>query len=371
MDAPPNRTPSSRLEEGSRHVWPAIVTVALLLSLLACQSPAEAPTPTRVATPMATASAAPAPPTPTTLATPLATATAAPAYPLSLVDDDGTTVVIDAAPERVISLSPAITETVFALGAGDRLVGGTDFDDYPAEAAALPDVVVNVRVLIEQIVELEPDLVLAAGNNFTPAADIARLRELGMPVLVTYADAMDGAQHDIRLIGSALGADAEAEQIVDGMEARVAEVTAAVGAIEDRPRVFYELGADTQIYAPAPDSFPADLITLAGGEPITTTDPAVFSISLERVVALDPEVIVLGDANYGVCPGDVSGRPGWGSITAVRDGAIVPVDDILVTRPGPRLGEGLAALTLAIHPEADIEPPVGAAVLCAASETGG
>lgn len=345
MDASRNTTPSPRPAEGSRHVWAALAVVALVSSVLACQAPAMAPTPTAVASP-----------------------TAAAAYPLSLVDDDGTTVVLDAAPQRVISLSPAITETVFALGAGDLLVGGTDFDDYPAEAAALPDVVANVRVLLEQIVELDPDLVLAAGNNFTPPADIARLRELGLPVLVTYADSMDGALHDIRLIGSALGGDAQAEAIVAGMEARVAEVSAAVGAIEARPRVFYELGAEPQLYGPAPDSFPADLITLAGGEPITTTDPTVFTISLERVVSLDPEVIVLGDANYGVCPGDVSGRPGWGAMTAVREGAIVPVDDILVTRPGPRLAEGLVALTLAIHPEADIEPPVGAAVLCAASE---
>jgi iron complex transport system substrate-binding protein len=318
------------------------------LALLACQSPTAAPT-----------------------STPVATAAAPPAYPLSLVDDDGTTVVIDAAPERVVSLSPAITETVFALGAGDRLVGGTDFDDYPPEAAAVPDVVANVRVLLEQIVELEPDLVLAAGNNFTPAADISRLRELGLPVLVTYADSMEGALHDIRLIGSALGADAEAERIVGGMEARVTEVSGAVEEIDDRPRVFYELGAEPQLYGPAPDSFVADLIALAGGEPITTNDPAVFTISLERLVSLDPEVIVLGDANYGTCPGDVTGRPGWGSMTAVLEGAIVPVDDIIVTRPGPRLGEGLAALTLAIHPEAGIESPVGAAVLCAASETGG
>lgn len=348
MKAPDLQAPSARDGKGFRHVRLALAAFAsaVLISATGCKV-ADFPAPP---------SATPSP--------------AAPAsFPRQLVDDEGTSVTLEAAPQRVISLSPAITETVFALGAGDLLVGGTDFDDYPAEAAALPDVVANVRVLLEQIVELDPDLVLAAGNNFTPPADIARLRELGLPVLVTYADSMDGALHDIRLIGSALGAASEAEAIVDGMEARVAEVSAAVGTIEERPRVFYELGAEPQLYGPAPESFPADLITLAGGEPITTTDPAVFTISLERLVSLDPEVIVLGDANYGVCPGDVSGRPGWGSMTAVREGTIVPVDDILVTRPGPRLAEGLAALTLAIHPAADIEPPVGAAVLCAASET--
>ena len=344
MDAPDFQAPSARGGKGFHRSWRLVAAIALV-ALVGCQ-PAVAP------------SASPA-------------ATAATTFPREVIDDEGTSVRLDERPERVVSLSPAITETVYALGAGDRLVGGTDFDDYPAEAAALPDVVANVRVLLEQIVELEPDLVLAAGNNFTPPADIARMRVLGLPVLVTYAESMDGALHDIRLIGSAIGADAEAEAIVAGMEARVAEVAGAVGTIDDRPRVFYELGAEPQLYGPAPESFPADMITLAGGEPITTTDPTVFTISLERVVALDPQVIVLGDANYGVCPDDVSGRPGWGSITAVREDAIVPVDDIIVTRPGPRLAEGLAALTLAIHPAADVEPPVGAAVLCAASETDG
>lgn len=345
MDAPNRQAPSARHGKGFSHAWLALASVVLVVAT-ACQVASTSAPPSAPPSPAATAS-----------------------FPRTVVDDEGTSVTIDAAPQRVISLSPAITETIFALDAGERLIGGTDADDYPAEAAALPDVVALVHVLLEQIVDLEPDLVFAAGNNFTPPADIARMRELGLPVLVTYAESVDGALRDIELIGSALGADAKAAAIIDGMEARVAEIGAEVETITDRPRVFYELGAEPQLYGPAPESFPADLITLAGGEPITTTDPTVFTISLERVVSLDPEVIVLGDANYGTCPGDVTGRPGWGSMTAVREGAIVPVDDIIVTRPGPRLGEGLAALTLAIHPDAEIDPPVGAAVLCAASET--
>jgi iron complex transport system substrate-binding protein len=174
---------------------------------------------------------------------------------------------------------------------------------------------------------------------------------------------MDGVLADIRLIGQAVGAASEAESIVADIQERIDEVDSAVASL-DRPRVFYEIGYEPEIYGPAPESFIADMVELAGGEPITTTDPAVFSISLERLATLDPEVIVLGDAAYGVCPTNVVIRPGWASITAVRDGNVRPVDDIIVTRPGPRIGEGLAALTLAIHPEAEIEPPSGAAELC-------
>jgi iron complex transport system substrate-binding protein len=303
-------------------------------------------------------------PTPTIHPTATPAPTAAGAWPRTLVDDEGTTIELDARPERVISLSPANTEIVFALGAGDRLVGRTDYDDYPPEAATRPAVATFTGVILEQAVDLEPDLVLAAGNNFTPATDIERMRDLGLTVLVVYAETMGEVLADIRLIGRALGADEAADAIVRQMETRISEVREAATVVGERPRVFYQIGSEPEIYAPAPNSFIADMVVLAGGEPITTTDPAVFSISVERLIDLDPEVIVLGDAAYGVCPAAVRQRPGWGSMTAVREGAIRPVDDTIVTRPGPRLAEGLAALALAIHPDADIAPPAAGTPVC-------
>ncbi|MEZ4596518.1 MAG: helical backbone metal receptor [Chloroflexota bacterium] len=104
----------------------------------------------------------------------------------SVTDDTGVVVTIAGTPARIASLSPAITEIVFALGAGDRLVGGTDFDDYPADILALPDIATYQGVLVERLAALEPDLVLASGMGLTPDADIARLRELGYPVVTTY-----------------------------------------------------------------------------------------------------------------------------------------------------------------------------------------
>jgi iron complex transport system substrate-binding protein len=283
-----------------------------------------------------------------------ATWASAATFPLTVVDDEGTSLALEAVPQRVISLSPANTEIVFALGAGERLVGGTDFDDHPAEAAALPDVATFTGVIMERVVALEPDLVLAAGNNFTPAADIARMRELDIPVLVVYAETVADVVADVELIGMAIGEAEAAETLADEMRTRLAQVEAAVAGFEDRPRTFYQIGSEPEIYGPAPGSFVADMVELAGGTPITTDDPAVFSVPLERLVEEDPEIIVVGDAIYGVCPDVVGARPGWGGMTAVRDGAIRPVDDIIVTRPGPRLPDGLAALARAIHPEIDL-----------------
>ena len=271
-------------------------------------------------------------------------------FPVTLIDDEGTAVTIKAEPQRIASLSPANTETVFALGAGDRLVGGSDYDDYPAEAAALPDLVTFNGVIMEQLVAAAPDLVLAAGNGFNPPADIARIRELGIPVVVLYPEDVAGVLHDIELIGDAVGKGDEARTTTAEMQARIDAISAATAGVE-QPRTFYELGAEPELYGPSDDSFVADMVTLAGGEPITTGSTTAASLSLERLVTEDPEVIVLGDANYGTSAAQVAARPGWDVMTAVKSGAIRPVDDIIVTRPGPRLADGLAALTLAIHPD--------------------
>ena len=276
-------------------------------------------------------------------------------YPLTVVDDEGTEVTIEAYPQRIISLSPSNTEIVFALGAGDRLVGGTDFDDYPPEVVDLADVATFNGVIMEQVVALEPDLVLAAGNFFTPPDDIARMRELGYPVVVLYAPDVETVMADIELIGTSIGAADEAAAMTADLRLEMEAIAATAAAAGSTPRTFYELGAEPEIYAPAPESFLADMIVRAGGEPITTGDPAAWSIPLEELVVADPEVIVLGDANYGTCPDMVAQRAGWEGMTAVVNGDVRPVNDVPITRPGPRLAEGLASLVRAIHPELELD----------------
>lgn len=349
----------------------------LLVAACAGAQPTTAPTtpptptstPTASATP-ATTTAAPvsAAPTASLTATPTATPSTA-ASPTSaaitVTGDDGIAVTLAAPPHKVVSLTPATSELMFALGIGDRLVGRTDYDDYPPEVADVPAVATFEGVEIEKVVAATPDLVIAGGNGFTHQDDIDQLRSLNIPVLVVYAQDVPGVLTDINLVGTAVGEGAAAQTMTDGIQARFNEVTNAVAAL-DKPRTFYELGVDTAIYAPAPDSFVGDMVTRAGGDPITTSDPASFSISLEELVSQDPQVIVLGDAAYGACPDVVAQRPGWKKMTALKDDAVRPVFDTIVTRPGPRIGDGLAALALAIHPDASITPPADQPAICQA-----
>ena len=297
---------------------------------------------------------------PVTTATPEVATTPTPAqsaaYPFTLIDDEGRTVTLAAEPTRIVSLTPATTELAFAVGTGDRVVGkAEDISLYPPEAAAIPDVAKFGSVDVEKIVGLDPDLVIAGGNGFNPPDQIDQLRSIGIPVLVVYAANLEGVFADVRLVGRAMGRAAEADALAVSMTAGIDEVTRATRDLP-RPRVYYELDATNGFFGPAPDYFGVEMIRLAGGVPLTSGTPGVFQIPAEKILAFDPEVILLGDAAYGVTPEAVASRPGWQAIRAVKAGEIRPIDDVVVTRPGPRLVEGLRALALAIHPDVALPP---------------
>ena len=314
-------------------------TLVLLLVLLAACAPAPSSIPGSTVAASLSPSAAPSDP---------------PAYPVTLSDDTGRSVTLEAEPERIVSLAPSNTEIVCALDACDLIVGVTDFDDYPPQVADVDKVVTMAQVDVEAVVAVEPDLVIAAGNELTPTAVIEQLTDLGLAVMTLYPESLDEIYADLELVGRALDRDDAARALVEDMESRVEAVQAAVADLE-RPRTFYEVGVfEGAIYTAGDGSFLASLIETAGGEPITG-DPLSTSIQLEDLVAADPELILLGDASYDptLTAESVASRPGWETMTAVGDGRVVPVaEDIVITRPGPRIVDGLEALARAIHPDA-------------------
>jgi len=314
----------------------AAIAVAIGALLAAC-APAASPSIAPSLSPVGSASTLQASPT------------AASPFPLTLVDDEGTSVTIPAEPRRIVSLTPGTTEILFALGVGDRVVATDSASDYPAAADELPDVAAFGTVDAEKIVGLEADLVIAGGNGYTPPDGVTKLRSLGIPVLVVYAATVAGVSGDVELVGKAVGRAAEGTELAAAMRADLAALAAAAGSLP-KPRTFYEVDATNEIYGPADHSFLAEMVELAGGSPVTSGSADNFEIPLERLIAADPEVIILGDAAFGTTAEAVAERPGWGVMTAVRTGAVRVADDKLITRPGPRLAQGLRSLILAIHP---------------------
>lgn len=299
-------------------------------------SPTSTPTPSPTHTPSTTTAPSPS---------------SAPAFPVTLVDDEGTEVTLASRPERIVSLTPAVTETLFAIGAGDRVVAKVeDIANYPPEAASVPIVGTFAGVDVEKIIDLTPDLVIVGGQGGTPPDTIDQMRRLDLAVLVVYASDIEAVLSDIELIGDAGGTGEAARDLTASMRAAFDQTASATRDVP-RPRVFYETGDTPAIYGVADDSFIAAMLELAGSDPITTGSPTNWEMSTEALIQADPEVIILGDSAYGVTEEVVAARPGWGVITAVRQGRIYSIDDIIVTRPGPRLAEGLRALVDAIHPQ--------------------
>jgi iron complex transport system substrate-binding protein len=306
---------------------------------------------------------------PAQTATPGASASpsASPAFPVSVTGDDGETLTIADEPAKIVSLTPAETEILFAIGAGDRVVGKVDDPAaFPPEAADVPVVGTFNGVDVEKIVGLDADLVIAGGNGGTPQDAIDKLRDLHVPVLVVYAADVDGALADIALTGQAVGEADAADALVASMRAGFDEIEAATSGAPT-PKVFYETGDQPSIYGIADDSVYAEMIALAGGTPVTTGSSTNWEMPVEKLVTADPDLIILGDSAYGVTPEAVAKRPGWAAITAVRKGAIHGIDDIVVTRPGPRLVDGLRLLVGAIHPELGI----GSSAAPSAAPSGG
>jgi iron complex transport system substrate-binding protein len=275
-----------------------------------------------------------------------------------VTDDEGTTIAIAAEPTKIVSLTPATTEILFKLGVGDRIVGKVEDPAlYPPEAGKIPNLAKFGSVDVEKIVGLRADLVIAGGNTFTPPEAIQQLRSLNVPTVVVYAPSVAKVFDDVVLTGRAVGREAAARDLAASMRAQFDQIGAATRDAP-KPRTWYEIDATGAFYGPADNSFLAEMIRLAGGDPITTGSPDKFDIPAERLIKADPEVILLGDAAYGVTSAQVAARPGWKTMTAVKKHAIRPIDDIVVTRPGPRIVDGLRALVTALHPEITVPAAV-------------
>lgn len=271
--------------------------------------------------------------------------------PRVVTDSRGQEVAVPAEVKRIISLAPSNTEILFALGLGDKVVGVTNFCDYPEEAKAVEKVGDAFNMNVEKIVSLSPDLVVAIGGM---TEVMARLEELGIAVLVLQPTDLESIYQTIELVGQAAGAQDAAQALVAAMRERVEAITAKVAGLEERPKVFYELDATdpAKPYTPGPGTWHDQFIRLAGGVNIAgEVEMPWVQFSTEEIIVQDPAIIVLGDANYGVSAADVAQRAGWEVIAAVRNGAVYPIDDNLISRPGPRVVEGIEALAQIIHPE--------------------
>lgn len=332
------------------------LTLVLGLTLAACAPQATATPETVVATSMATEP----PPTEVPTAEPSPTSPPAPTdqpapEPIVLVDDLDRTVTLQSPAQRIVAMAPSLTESLFAIGAGDQVVARDEFSNYPPEAADLPAIGgVFSDFNYEAIVDLEPDLILASGLN--TAEQVQTIEDLGLTVfLVEDPATLEEMYTSLEVLAELTGHEDSVAELVADLKARVAAVEEKIATVEERPLVFYELDSTdpSAPYTAGSGTFIDTLIEMAGGENVAVDLEGQYpQISIEELLVRDPDIILLGDAAYGATPEAVAERPGWDALSAIQNDQIYPVNDDPVSRPGPRLVEGLEELAQLIHPEA-------------------
>jgi iron complex transport system substrate-binding protein len=272
-----------------------------------------------------------------------ASRSSSPAGSRTVIDELGRAVQIPARPQRIVSLAPSVTEILFALGAGDRIIGVTSYCDYPPEARLKESVGDTLKPSVERIVALKADLVIISTASQVESS-VQKLEELGVAVYVSNPRSLEGVLESINKIGDAVDAADSARRLTDALRNRTASIASRVAAAA-RPSVFVILGTEPLITAGA-TSFISDLVNRAGGASISAEVNGDYpQYSLETAVAKQPEIIFL-QAGGSVLPGRLRETPG------ARSGRVYSLDDDLLLRPGPRIVDGLEQMTAKIHPEA-------------------
>lgn len=267
--------------------------------------------------------------------------------PAAVRDDFGQEVRPGSA-RRIISLNPAATEMLFAIGAGDRVIGRTTWDSYPAAARLIPDMGPGLRPNLEVVIGAEPDLViLYASADNRPAAD--RLRALGITTLAVKNDSIGDLARTLRLLGIVTGASARAVTVTDSVWATLDRVRAATNG-RSRPTAFWYIW-DSPLITIGRGSFMSELLEIAGArnvyDDLSAPSPAV---TLEDVVRRNPELVVAGPEGAR----NLGSDPRWRSLPAVRAGRIIMADTALVGKPSVRLGEAAVSLARLLHPGIDL-----------------
>lgn len=275
-------------------------------------------------------------------------------FPVTITDGLGEKITLEEKPEKIISLSPNTTEVLFAVGAGDNVIGVTQFADYPQEATEVEKIGTITEPNIEKIVSMEPDIVFAAEVN--KMETLNRLKELGIKVAGFKANSVNMAIDNIQKFGVLTGNEDKADKIVAEMHIKIAEIKNLIDKKlenKDRPRLFYELWSDP-LYTAGVDNFIDDMIHMAGGYNIGRLAETQWpQFSLEKLLVEDPEVYISTphSAEMKVSVESIKNRERFQSITAIKNGRVYVIDQDILNRPSPRLVTGLALLTKAIWPD--------------------
>ncbi|MDD1702539.1 MAG: ABC transporter substrate-binding protein [Methanoregula sp.] len=297
-----------------------------------------------------------------TLAVPVHAATNS-TFERIVTDDTGTTVTIHGEPQRIVSLSPANTEILFALGLGDRVVGVTDYCNYPAEAKTKPVIGGYSTVSIEKVLAQKPDLVVASYGN---GIDVVRqLKALNVTVVTLNPANVNGILDDITMVGTATGADHNATAIVESLQTRIDVIKKNASSLTTRPKVAHIIWNDP-LYVSGNGTFQDELITMAGGVNAFADKPGWTTVGVEEFITANPDILIV---NSGTGMGGsedsialaLENKTRFANVAAIKNHRVYVIDSDTVDRAGPRIVDALEAFAADIHPAGSATPPATSA----------
>lgn len=271
--------------------------------------------------------------------------------PYTVTDDRGEELEFEQAPETIVSLIPSNTEIVFALDAGDQLVGVTDYDNYPEAAQDIERVSDSVEFNAEKIIQLDPDVVLAYSTGEAPPA-LSQLEDADIPVFVIEsATSFDEVYGDIEQIASVLAKEEKGAEVIKGIQTQIEDVQERLAAVDEQKEVYVEISPSPEIYTTGKSTFQQEILNHAQVTNVFEDLEGWPNISEEEVITRDPEVILTTVSYVEDAVGDIEARDSWSNVEAIENDEVHFIDSDITSRPGPRIGEAVQLVAETVYPE--------------------
>jgi iron complex transport system substrate-binding protein len=275
-------------------------------------------------------------------------------FPVTITDDANREVTIEKAPETIVSIQTSNTEIAFALGLGDKIIGVSDYDNYPPEVEKIEKVGAQ-DINAELVLSLLPDMALVTDYHYKTHPDVLqKFEEAGIEVIVIgSAASFEDVYSKIEMIGEAAGSKTEAEEIVTDMKERLQTIKdKAAESVTDKKKVWVEVSPAPDIFTTGQNTFMHEMLESIQAENAAGNQEGWVKMTEEEIVKLNPDVIITTYGYYVENPtAGVLKREGWAEVPAIKNGDVFDVDSDTVTRPGPRLIEGVETLAELIYPE--------------------
>lgn len=272
-------------------------------------------------------------------------------FPVTFKDASGEEITIEKEPQRIVSLIPSNTETAFALGVGDKIVGRSEWDNYPEEVLEIESIG-DQTMNVEKILSLNPDMVLGVASHAHNSAEgVKQLKDAGIAVvLIDEATSFEQVYKSIEMIGKATGANEKATEIIDGMKERIAAVKKKTASITEKKTVVFEINLEP-IFVAGANTFMDEILSIINAEN-AITEEGWPELDQEALIERNPDIIITTYGYYVEDPvKQVMDRAGWQDIMAVKEEQVYDVHSDLVSRPGPRLVEGVEEVAKVVYPE--------------------